>query len=326
MTIRLRNVVTLAAALFACAAAATALAAEGSFDRTLKVTGPVHLDVTTGSGDIHIRSGDSTTVQIHGTIRARSHWGDHASPEEKVRYLESHPPIEQDGNTIRVGHIEDREFAHNVSISFELVVPKATELHSETGSGGQVVDGIRGPARIGTGSGSLRISNMGDEVRAETGSGDMELDSVRGPVTAKTGSGTIRADGVAGEFTGETGSGNIHLRQTAAGAVKADTGSGSIDLSGVNGSLRAEAGSGRITVDGAPAGDWRLETGSGSINVRVPAQAAFDLHAHTSSGHISTVHPVTLQGTLSRSDWRGKVRGGGYLLDLSTGSGDVRIE
>ncbi|HEV2175602.1 MAG TPA: DUF4097 family beta strand repeat-containing protein [Terriglobia bacterium] len=309
-----------------CIAAIPAHAAQGSFDRTLKVTGPVNLDVTTGAGDIHVRAGDGSTVQIHGTIRARSHWGDHESPEEKVQYLESHPPIEQDGNTIRVGHIEDREFSHNVSISFDLVVPAATTLHSEIGSGGQTVDGIHGPARIGTGSGSLRISNIGDEVRAETGSGDMQIDSVRGPVTAKTGSGMIRADGVAGEFTGETGSGDIHLRQTAPGAVKVDTGSGSIDLSGVNGSVRAEAGSGRITADGAPTGDWRLETGSGSINVRVPPQAAFDLHAHTSSGHISTVHPVTLQGTLSRGDWRGKVRGGGFLLDASTGSGDVRIE
>lgn len=164
MTIRSRNIMALAAAFSVCIVALPLQAAEGSFERTLKVTGPVTLDVTTGSGDIHVRAGSSATVEIHGAIRARSHWGDHASPEEKVQYLESHPPIEQEGNAIRVGHIEDREFSHNVSIRCELVAPAATTRHSETGSG------------------------------------DMELDSVRGPVKAKTGSGTIRAEGVDGEF------------------------------------------------------------------------------------------------------------------------------
>ena len=34
-------------------------AREGSFEKTLKVSGPVNLDVETGSGDIEIRTGPS---------------------------------------------------------------------------------------------------------------------------------------------------------------------------------------------------------------------------------------------------------------------------
>ena len=43
---------------------------EGHFDRTLTVSGVVHLDLTTGSGDITIKAGSSNQVVVHGTIPA----------------------------------------------------------------------------------------------------------------------------------------------------------------------------------------------------------------------------------------------------------------
>src|SRR5437667_12269065 len=115
-----------AAALLSVATAGVArAAAEGSFERTLKVTGPLELDVSTGSGHIDVRTGDSSTVRIRGTIRASSGgWrSSDDDAERKVRYLESNPPIEQSGNYIKIGHAEDRELMRNVSISYDLVVP-----------------------------------------------------------------------------------------------------------------------------------------------------------------------------------------------------------
>jgi hypothetical protein len=119
---------TILAILLASAAGLRAHAAEGSFERTLAVTGPVELDVSTGSGHINVRAGDSSSVHINGTIKASQNWHlDEAEAERKVRYLESNPPIEQHGNFIRIGHIEDRELAHNISISYDLV---SAMLHS----------------------------------------------------------------------------------------------------------------------------------------------------------------------------------------------------
>ena len=301
------------------------VAAQGSFDRTLQVSGPVDLQINTGSGGIHVRAGNTGSVQVHGAIKANSHWGG-PSPEEKVRQLEANPPIEQDGNTIRIGHIENSELRQNVSISYEVVVPAETRLRAETGSGDQSVEGIQGPLKAETGSGGIRVTRIGGEVHAGTGSGDIKLEDVQGNVTATTGSGTIRASGVAGEFSGETGSGDVHLEQSAPGRVKVSTGSGQIELAGVNGPVRVETGSGDIKAEGQLTGDWRLETGSGGVTVNVPSSAAFDLHAHTDSGKISTNRPITMQGTLSRNDYRGKVGSGGYLLEVKTGSGDIHIE
>src|SRR5439155_410332 len=62
---------------------------KGSFDRTLTVTGAVDLEVRTGSGDIKVHAGPSGKVTIHGKIQARN---DGSSAEEKVKYLEAHPP------------------------------------------------------------------------------------------------------------------------------------------------------------------------------------------------------------------------------------------
>jgi DUF4097 and DUF4098 domain-containing protein YvlB len=283
--------------------------------------------VSTGSGNISVRAGDSSNVHINGTIKAGKSWHlDEAEAERKVRYLESNPPIEQHGNFIRIGRIEDRELARNISISYDVVVPAGTRLRSQTGSGSQLVQGIQGPVKASIGSGSVKVENIGDEVRAETGSGDVQVDSVKGATHASTGSGSIRLTGIGNSFVASTGSGNIKLEQTGAGDGKVETGSGSVELQNVRGALRVRTGSGDITVQGQPSNEWSLHTGSGRILVRLPSGAAFELNAHTNSGHISTAHPITVQGTVGRGELRGKVRGGGPLVELETGSGNIQIE
>src|SRR5215471_9914670 len=121
---------------------APAAASEGSFQRTLQVTGPVNLDLSTGSGSVSIRTGSSSQVQVTGHIRATNWFGGDASG--RVKQIEGNPPIQQSGNDIRVGHINDSALLHNISISYELVVPAETQLRSHTGSGNQNVDGIQG--------------------------------------------------------------------------------------------------------------------------------------------------------------------------------------
>jgi DUF4097 and DUF4098 domain-containing protein YvlB len=311
----------------ALAVAAYARAAEGSFERPLKVTGPVDLTVTTGSGNIDIKTGGTGSVHVRGLIRVNGNWQLNAEEaERRVRALESNPPIEQTGNSIRIGHIEDPALRRHVSISYELVVPVETRVTSDTGSGDQSIVGVRGPVKADTGSGNVKVSRVGDVVRAQTGSGDIQLDAIKAQVYAETGSGNIRATGVDGGFVGTTGSGDVRLEQTAAGPVTIETGSGNAEISGVQGSLRAHTGSGNLTADGQPSGPWKLDAGSGNITLRLPAQAAFDLHAGTGSGEVSTSHEITVQGKLSRHELRGKVRGGGVLVEVSTGSGDIHIE
>lgn len=310
-------------ALFVALAAFPTLAGEsqGHFDRTLAVTGAVDLDVQTGSGDITLRTGDSSKVEIHAKIHG-SGWGD---VEQRIREIENNPPVEQSGNTIRIGHIENHDWKHNISISYELVVPSQTKLRSESGSGDQRAEGISGPADMNSGSGGLQVKNIGGEVRARTGSGDIELDTIHGNAHASAGSGTIRAIGIGGGLTASSGSGNVRLEQTAAGGVEISTGSGDVEMKGVKGGAKVTTGSGSITAQGDPTGDWRLHSGSGSVRVDFPAQAAFNLVARSSSGNIETAREISVQGKMSPRELRGQVGAGGPLVELSTSSGSIEI-
>lgn len=305
----------------------TRASVEGHFDRALSVNEAVQLEVETGSGSISVRAGGNAKVEIHGTIRANSGWhANDSDAAEKVRQIESNPPIRQDGNHIVIGRVEDRELLHNISISYEIVVPAETDLRSETGSGSQTIQGITGPVQTGSGSGSLHVSQIGKEVRAHTGSGSIELETIHSSVRATTGSGSIRAIGISGGLVASTGSGSVRLEQASAGDVEVETGSGGIEMSGVKGSVRARTGSGSISAQGEPAGRWRLHTGSGTVTVRLPEKAAFDLDAQASSGNIETTHSITVVGTLGRHELRGKANGGGPLLELSTSSGNIHID
>ena len=301
-------------------------AAEGHFARTLQVSGPVDLEVQTGSGTIDVRTGDSSSVRITGTIRSSGGWFNSGDADNRVHYLEANPPIEQHGNLIKIGHLEDHELEHNISISYEIVAPVETRLRSSSGSGDQSVDGLRGPVEASSGSGHLKLTNIGDMVRTSTGSGRISLEGVKGNVHASTGSGEITAKGVAGGLHASTGSGSVTLRQTAPGDVEVSTGSGTLQLEGVHGAVRANTASGNILVEGEGQDSWRLSTASGNVTVRLPSQQGFSLHARTVSGNVHTDREMTVQGTLGSHELEGKVGGGGFLLDVSTVSGNIRVE
>ena len=307
--------------------ATAAMAVEGDFHRTLKVNGPVNLQIETGSGSIRVTNGGSSEVEITGHIR-ESNWGifaDHPSPDAIAR-LEKDPPIQQSGNDIRIGHIDDPELKRGISISYEVVVPSSTNLHSSTGSGSQDISGISGPVDARTGSGSIHVSDIGAGVRAESGSGTIEIREAKGNVYARAGSGSIRALGIAGGFDGQTGSGNLTFEQTSQGSVRAHTGSGGLELRNVRGSLQANAGSGSIRADGDPTGAWTVRTGSGSVKLRFPQSASFQLDAHTGSGSINLNHPVSVQGSMNRREVHAKVGGGGVPVQVETGSGSIAID
>lgn len=297
---------------------------QGTFDRTLKVTGVVDLDIGTGSGYINIKTGPAGSVIIHATVKIGDDWSSDDAKARLQRILQN-PPVEQNGNFIHVGRSDDPDLRRNVSISYDVTVPAETRATSSTGSGSQTVEGINGPLRISTGSGSLRVANIGDEVRANAGSGEITIDGAKGSVMASTGSGSIVAKGVAGRFEARTGSGRVQLEQVAAGNVSVSSGSGDITLTNVKGGLRVGTGSGTIRAQGEMTGDWSVETASGSVNIELPRSAGFEVSARSASGSIEIEREITMQGTINRREVHGKVGGGGYLLQARTSSGSIRV-
>jgi Putative adhesin len=267
--------VTLTILATTCSIAAYARAAEGSFDRTLNVSGTVYLEVSTGSGSIDIRRGTSDRVEIHGRIRAGDSWSwwrsSSRDAEDVVRKLEANPPIEQSGQTIRVGRISDRDGYQNVSISYEVVVPAQSNVRSSTGSGRLTVEGIEGKVEASTGSGSVTLRDIKGDVNATAGSGAINATGIRGALRTNTGSGGIH---VQGEQTGrwelEAGSGSIEidLPPNAAFNLSAHTGSGGVDVAypvTVQGKISRHDIVGKVGSGGPP---LNVHTGSGHVRIQ----------------------------------------------------------
>ena len=271
------------------------------------MSGPVDLEVLTHSGDVTVRAGSSGSVFIRGKIYVGDHWL-MGNRDADVHEIEQHPPIRQEGNSIHIDYVEVR----NISVDYEITVPADTTIRTHSGSGDQIIEGTHG------------------NVDTQTGSGDVKLANLTGEIHLHTGSGNIRARQISGPVRGGTGSGDVEIEEAAAGDIELHTGSGNITARGVQGGFHGETGSGDVTAEGTQSGSWEIHTGSGNVHVRLPANAAFDADISTSSGTVDVDSPIemTVQGRVgdTHKQIRGKVRGGGPLLRVHTGSGDIHIQ
>jgi hypothetical protein len=309
-----------------------ARAQSGSFERTLQVSGPVSMEVTSGAGAIVVHTGGNGRVHLVAKIHARDAayefwlcWFGPSSAEQ-IRALESNPPIEQRGDVIHIGRMNDGWTSCPLSIDYDLTVPAQTGLIAHSGSGEESIDGLELPTSAGTGSGKITVKNIGGELHLSSGSGSLNAGSVKGALFAHTGSGRIQATGVSGKIVATSGSGSVEIEQAAAGDVNVGTGSGSVTLRGIQGGLRVKTASGRIEVEGEPTADWHIGTASGNIDLKTPSQVSFDFDGSTLSGKVTVDRPLTVQGWVSRHHFQAKAGNGGALLEARTLSGDIHID
>jgi len=206
--------------------------------------------------------------------------------EQRVHEIADHPPIEQTGSILHIGgHMENM---HNISIDYEIKAPTKTILEATSGSGNVDDEGVGVNARLNTGSGN------------------------------------IHAKGLQESFSVETGSGDIVAEQSGSGDVKAHTGSGNIELRNLSGGLKAETGSGDIKLNGEPKSGWRVSTGSGTVEMW-PEHAALTLEASTGSGSIKVEGNEMDTMHSDHHSLSAKLHGGGPIVRVETGSGDIRV-
>jgi DUF4097 and DUF4098 domain-containing protein YvlB len=219
-------------------------------------------------------------------IHGQVHVKDDGS-EEQARQIAANPPVEQNGNVIHVGQ-QHEEHWHGISIDYEIEAPAGTLLGAMSGSGDIVDEGV------------------GQNAKLETGSGNISAKGLEGALVVKTGSGDITAE------------------QTGQGDVKAETGSGNIEIKDIHGSFHAQTGSGDIKATGTPSSPWTLDTGSGNVEIW-PGSAPLTLDGSTGSGSVTTDHEMLVKGSLDHHHITGNLNGGGPLVHVETGSGDIHI-
>ncbi len=204
----------------------------------------------------------------------------------------------QTGNQLEINvHVPNFHifsFGLHKSVHVELHIPREADLDVHSGDGKIIAENLNGKATLRSGDGDIQITSGKGIFNIETGDGRVECQSIEGDLRAETKDGRVRIDGI---FT-------------------------SLDLHTGDGGIEAEARPGSRMASG-----WSLRSGDGSVSLRLPDGFPADLDVHTGDGHITMDFPVTIESgaSLKQNAIRGKMNGGGQLLEIKTGDGNVTV-
>jgi hypothetical protein len=141
--------------------------------------------------------------------------------------------------------------------------------------------------------------------------------------------GHIAMDQVQGTLRLDSGDGRIEGRNLD-GSLRARTSDGAIQVQGRFDNLELHTGDGHVEAEIAPRSHmnstWSVSTSDGSVELRLPSDFAADLDARTGDGHITLDFPVTVSGSYGQNKIRGKINGGGPVMEIRTGDGNITLE
>jgi len=294
---------------------------SGGFDRSLDVSGPIRLELANVSGDVGIVGSTDGKVHVHGEVRV-SGFG-FGSPQERLNRILASPPVELKGDTLRVG----KEFSalRSVSISYDIQVPRQTEVSASSVSGSESIRNVAGPVRAQSVSGSVRAQEIGQEVRLSSTSGTVQAEDCGDDARAASVSGNVTISNAKGDVVAHSISGNVQVNNPG-GRVDADSSSGSIEIHGANGDVMSHSASGDVTVQGNPSGNsyWELKTLSGSVYLVVPPTANFHFSANAATGQITAQIPIMIEEQ-DKHSLRAHMGNGGGRVEIHTVSGDIGV-
>jgi hypothetical protein len=313
--------IALLSATFFFAGCESGPAATGSFDRTFPVSGHLRLELNNASGDVQIAGSVDGKIHIHADVSASGMGLD--QPKKRVDETLANPPVEQKGDTIRIG--KDISRTQNISISYRIEVPHDTEVDSSVVSGAQTITKLRGPIKVNSASGSIRAEHIERDAQFNTASGSVDATDIGEEVRANNAAGNVNVTNTKGDVRITALSGSI-LVQKPGGRVEADTASGSIDVKGASNDVKAHNVSGGVNVQGNPASNsfWELKTVSGAVQLSVPASANFHLTAEASTGEIRTDVPIVIEEQ-GKHMLRAHIGKNGGRVEIHTTSGEIRV-
>ena len=284
---------------------------ETSFEREMEVRVPLRLEVATGSGDISVDRGEDGKLRVTSEFEVRA--GSQKEAEELARRIREDPPIEVEGDLVRVGDLSRYDLGKwpkgpSVVFDFSVSVPFQTEVRLKSGSGDQGVRNLKGPVTAKVGSGDIQVQDVEGRVEIDTGSGDIAVVRVRSSVSASIGSGDLDLGEIGGEVSVRIGSGDAQLRH-------------------LEGSMHVASGSGDVNLESTvPDGvEWILKAGSGDVGLLLPDGSRFNLSAHSALGEIETVSGLQASGGIGKRV-EGKIGDNPTSnITIKTAHGDIKI-
>jgi DUF4097 and DUF4098 domain-containing protein YvlB len=273
--------------------------------------------------DLRTSAGEISSSDIEGAVKARTAGG-------SLKFGAINGPF--DGNTsagsitlqAATGVVTAKTSGGSISLG-----TLGSDATAETSAGSIGIKKANAKLTATTHGGSIDLGELAGPARVETSAGSISVKSAKMQLAAITHGGKIEAGELGGPAELETSAGSIKVG-TSHGPLVANTSGGGIELDEVADSVTAHTSAGSISAafTAEPHGDCRLSTSGGGINVRIAENLGFDLDARTSGGRVITELPVTITvvGEHRNGALKGKLNGGGKLLELKTSAGDVVIK
>ena len=297
-----------------------AVSADFRMEKTLEFEAGARFRLDTDSGSVTLRGGSGSAVKVVIT----------SSRDDIEDRFDFSFDDSGSGATVRVkrrGGLLRRWFDSGGHLHFDVRLPARATVFVDTSGGRIELRDIQGDVDLRTSGGSITVDAVNGGVLADTSGGSISIEAVRGDVNADTSGGSISIVDVTGNAVADTSGGRITMRDIG-GDVFADTSGGGIDINGVGGHVEADTSGGPVSVVFA-AGNGRggsLSSSGGRVTAVIDSSVGLDIDASSSGGSVRTDLPLTIRGTVSRSQIRGTLNGGGATLKLRSSGGGIRIE
>jgi Toastrack DUF4097 len=285
------------------AAAITPSARAEEVVKSYTVMGRANVRVETNDGSVRVTTSDTKQVEFRVEYQGLE--------LGKNLIVDSR----QDGDKVELtarmtGHWGFSFGRNSRGLHIEVRMPREADLQVNTGDGSVQTENIHGTVNVHTGDGSVRANSLSGTIDLHTSDGSITADELKGDIRLRSGDGSIEAHEIDGRVEADSGDGHIRIAGRF-DALNVRTGDGSVDT--------------RVQPGSKMASNWSIRTGDGSVDLTLPSDFQANINATTGDGHISLGIPVTVEGTFSKSEIRGKMNGGGQDLTIHTGDGSIRL-
>lgn len=175
-------------------------------------------------------------------------------------------------------------FAGPGSVDVTIELPVGSRLGGGLGMGGIRSTGRLGDCRLRTGMGDVRLEHAAD-LEIATGAGEVDVEHVAGRAAVASGSGAIRLGEIGGAAEVKTSNGDCRV-DAVGGVLKIVSGNGSISVGSARSGVHARTGHGDIRIDEVVRDSVSVASGMGSLEVGVRAGTAARLDLGTGIGRV----------------------------------------
>jgi hypothetical protein len=134
-------------------------------EMTMPATGSLTVDAGRNGG-IHIIGSERSDIVVRACVQS---WG---TTDEAAKAAAANIRVSTSGGTIKADGADEK----NVSVSFQVLVPRATNLNLSARNGGISISGTDGTTQFETVNGGVNLADLAGDVKGRTTNGGVHVD------------------------------------------------------------------------------------------------------------------------------------------------------